>query len=148
MNCNNKWVLRVLALGVGVMLAPGIADADGFRNPPETARALSLDGGKLTSVQDASAMAANPANLSALESPDAVLALTLIRGETKYTSALGSAKTDDPWKALPNAFLRFRLIRGVWSPASASRRRSASPQYGKMTAFCATPFRITRSSWW
>lgn len=112
MNYNNRWVLRVLALGVGVLLAPGIADADGFRNPPETARALSLDGGKLTSVQDASAMAANPANLSALESPDAVLALTLIRGEAKYTSALGSAKTDDPWKALPNAFFAFPIDPG------------------------------------
>lgn len=112
MQCIDKWVLRVAALGVGVLLVPGIAGADGFRNPPETARALSLDGGKLTSIQDASAMAANPANLGALESPDAVVALTLIRGETKYTSALGSAKTDDPWKVLPNAFFAFPIEPG------------------------------------
>lgn len=112
MKRNEKWLIRIVLACVGVLAFPGLGVADGFRNPPETARALSRDGGKLTSINDASAMSVNPANLTAIESPNAVAALTLVRGETEYSSALGSAKTDDPWKVLPNAFFAFPIEPG------------------------------------
>lgn len=83
--------------------------ANGFRNPPETAAALARDGGKITAINDASAIAVNPANLSDLETPELLGSLTLVHGETEYSSPAGSATTDDPWKALPNFFAAWPI---------------------------------------
>jgi len=95
----------------GIALAVGMVAnaswANGFRNPPETGEALSRDGGKLTSIKGAAATAVNPANLLGAKEPEVVASLTLVHAKTDFDSALGSATTDDPWKALPNAFLAF-----------------------------------------
>lgn len=88
------------------------SSANGFRNPPETAEALARDGGKLTAIDDASSMAVNPANLTEVKEPEAIVSLTLIHAETDYDSLVGSATTDDPWKALPNAFFAFPIDPG------------------------------------
>jgi len=80
------------------------AQANGFRNPPESASALGRDGGKLTQAGDPSAVAVNPANVADAKAVEVQGSLTLIHTETDYTSPLGSATTEDPWKALPNAF--------------------------------------------
>lgn len=90
----------------------GQAFANGFRNPPETALGMARDGGKLAVIQDASAMSANPANVVEIESPDLIASLTLIHTESEYASAFGSAKTDDPWKVLPNLFFAFPVEPG------------------------------------
>jgi long-chain fatty acid transport protein len=105
-------VKRAVSVCISAVVLPGLVHANGFRNPPETATALGRDGGKLVAIDDASAMAANPANLSGLEAPDLVAGLTLIHTETDYESILGSATTDDPWKALPNAFFAFPIEPG------------------------------------
>jgi long-chain fatty acid transport protein len=95
---------------LGALLVAAVpAHANGFRNPPETAAALARDGGKLTAINDASAIAANPANLSEVESPQAMGSLTLVHGETDFSSPAGSASTKDPWKALPNFFFGFPI---------------------------------------
>jgi long-chain fatty acid transport protein len=92
----------------GLLIAmSSLAYGNGFRNPPETAAGLGLDGGRLNLTQDSSAVSVNPAALADLEKNDAMAGLTLIHTETEYSSPAGSAKTDDPWKLLPNAFAAF-----------------------------------------
>lgn len=110
MNGNLKRVGMAVS---GLMLVAGtVAYGNGFRNPPETAAGLGLDGGRLTLTDDASAAAVNPAGLADINKNDAVAGLTLIHTETEYDGPAGSAKTDDPWKLLPNAFAAFPTSEG------------------------------------
>lgn len=85
-------------------LAVGGVQANGFRNPPESASAYALDGGKLVHTEDASAVAINPANLGDMKENAALGSLTLIHTETDFRSPAGSATTEEPWKLLPNLF--------------------------------------------
>lgn len=85
----------------------GSAQANGFRNPPETAAGMALDGGRLNLTDDASAVAVNPAGLAELKNKSAVGSVTMIHTETKYRSPAGRAKTDEPIKLLPNIFAAF-----------------------------------------
>ena len=103
-----------IAIGVAALIGAsgGTAAANGFRNPPETALGLARDGGKIAAVKDASAMAVNPANIAGIEQPDLIASLTLIHTESEFDSAFGSAKTDDPWKTLPNLFFAFPIEPG------------------------------------
>ncbi len=97
---------------VGALAIGLVADAswaNGFRNPPETAEGLARDGGKLTAIRGPAAAAVNPANMVDTKEPEVVASLTLVHAKTDYESALGSAKTDDPWKMLPNAFFAFPI---------------------------------------
>jgi long-chain fatty acid transport protein len=104
-----KFIHKVSRVGTVVLfgLLVGISDASGFRNPPETAQGLALDGGKIAAVKDASAIGANPANIVGIERPNLIGSLTLIHSEAEFESAPGTATTDDPWKALPNLFFAF-----------------------------------------
>lgn len=110
MNGNMKRVGMAVS---GLMLVAGtMVYGNGFRNPPETAAGLGLDGGRLNLTEDASAVAVNPAALADLKKNDAVAGLTLIHTETDYEGPGGSATTDDPWKLLPNAFAAFPTSEG------------------------------------
>lgn len=114
MNTRSRSFVNQLAASASILaLLAGHASADGFRNPPETAEAMARDGGKLTSINDASAMAVNPANMVGVDRADGAVSLTLIHTETDYDSGVGSATTDDPWKILPNAFLAFPIDPGT-----------------------------------
>lgn len=88
-----------------ILSVAGAAYANGFRNPPEGARALGRAGGKVAQIDDASAVAINPANLTDLQKPGYLVSLTLVDTKTEFDSAsAGSADTDDPFKFLPNIF--------------------------------------------
>lgn len=93
--------MAVMALVVGMAVT---GYANGFRNPPEGAAALGRVGGKVALADDAAAVSHNPANLTELKKQEVEVSLTLINTETKYTSPMGSAKTEDSLKYLPNLF--------------------------------------------
>ncbi len=79
--------------------------ANAFRNPPPSASALALDGGKSVMVDDVSGQSANPALLVGTGKPDAAASITLIHAETEFTSAAGvKATTRNNLKTLPNIF--------------------------------------------
>jgi len=79
--------------------------ANAFRNPPPSASALALDGGKSAILDDVSGQSANPALLIGTENPDATASITLIYAETEFTSAAGvKSTTRNNLKTLPNLF--------------------------------------------
>ncbi len=97
---------RMMTATVAVLFLTLVGEslANGFRNPPESAAGLGLDGGKLVFTEDAAAVSVNPANLADQDQASTLLGVTLIDAKTDYNSPAGSASTDDPWKVLPNAF--------------------------------------------
>jgi long-chain fatty acid transport protein len=119
----NYWVMAALVLGTTASVW-----ANGFRNPPESASALGRSGGKVAQIDDASAVAINPANIVDLSKPEFVASLTLIHSETEFDSALGgSSETEDPVKYLPNVFAtmpmgegRYTLGVGITTPFGQS----------------------------
>jgi len=97
----------MVAVGVAMLLAAwaATAHANGFRNPPEGANALGRAGGKIATINDASAVAHNPANLMDLTNSAIQVALTPLHSETTFRGPMGlTQKTDNPWAFLPNAF--------------------------------------------
>jgi len=101
----------VVAVAVGLIgYGSTTAFANGLRNPPESASGLGAVGARYTLVEDASAMAYDPANLTKVEKPSAMVSVDFIHSETEYTSPLGaSSKTKDAWKTLPDVFVAYPL---------------------------------------
>lgn len=100
--------LPVALITVAFLLTPTLPGAfgEGFRNPPDGAAALGRVGGKIALAEDPSALSHNPANLTLIEEPQAMAALTVLKTEAEFTSPLGfSAKTEDDWKYLPNLYV-------------------------------------------
>lgn len=97
----------VVVLGAVAMIGSPPAWAAGFRNPPESATGLGKLGARYTLVDDASAMAFNPANLSGLESGSGMISADLALSETEFDSVLGHAKTRNSGAILPNAFFAW-----------------------------------------
>ncbi len=92
-------------LGLLLFLCTSLALADGFRNPPESASALGRAGGKIAQVDDVSAAAINPANLTEVKGPAVSTTLSVGHGTREFKSPLGfTEKTEDPWSFLPSAF--------------------------------------------
>jgi long-chain fatty acid transport protein len=83
--------------------------ADGFRNPPESASGIGTVGARYTMVQDASAMAFNPANLAAVDQPSGQASLTWLHSETEFRSLLGTAETIDNGHWLPAVYVAVPL---------------------------------------
>lgn len=94
-----KAVVALLLAGLATM-----SHANGFRNPPEGAAALGRVGGKVALAEDAAAVTHNPANLTEIKGPEVEVSATILNTETKYSSPMGSARTEDDWKYLPNLF--------------------------------------------
>ena len=80
--------------------------ADGFRNPPESPSALGRIGGKIVHIDDASAATINPANITDIEKPSVMVALTAGYGSKEFTSSITGASTDtkDNMAFLPAIF--------------------------------------------
>ncbi len=111
-----RWMGVMSAVG-GSLIALH-ASASGLRNPPEGATALGLGGGKVALTDDASAISHNPANLTELKGPQVLPTVTFIHTETEFISPMGTGKTEDPWKILPNVFAAWpientRFVAGV-----------------------------------
>lgn len=107
------WLVAGLGCGIGLQ-----AGASAFRNPPEGAAGLGHSGGQVTLTEDASAISHNPANLADLKQAQVLPALTVINTGTKFVSPMGEAKTDQPWKVLPNLFSAWpientRFVAGI-----------------------------------
>jgi len=97
-------------------------------------------------AEDAAAVSHNPANLTELKEPEVEVSATIIRTETKYSSPMGSATTEDAWKYLPNLFLatpvegtRFAAGLGITTPFGQSTVwdkndlfRYAAPYFAEM----------------
>lgn len=84
--------------------------ANGFRNPPEGAEALGKIGGKVAQIDDPSAIAINPANLTEVKTPSFDGGYTLVYSETTFHSTAGQTTTTHrPIKVIPNAFLAWPM---------------------------------------
>ena len=101
-----KAFVCILTILTFVALLSQDALANGFRNPPAGATALSMDGGKTAFIDDASAISHNPANLMDLKRKKAVMvATTFVYPATDYESRQGDrASTKDSLKILPNLY--------------------------------------------
>jgi long-subunit fatty acid transport protein len=76
--------------------------ANGYRNPPDGARALALAGGKIANLDDPSVISHNPANLALFDHRAFQAAYTLAFSEIEYEGVNGSSETTkSPWKLLP-----------------------------------------------
>lgn len=91
-------------VGLALVCAGSVVLANGFRNPPAGAEALGRAGGKIAQVDDASAVEHNPANLTEIKNPQAMVSLTVIDTSTDFRSPMGTASTKDSWKFLPDVF--------------------------------------------
>lgn len=102
------------SLGIGMWWL-GLVDtswANGFRNPPEGAAAVSRTGGRLAFTEDASAGVHNPANLSGLSEPEVLASVTLVYSGVEYDGVSGSGETDDSVGLLPSLFYAAPLSDG------------------------------------
>ena len=75
--------------------------ADGYRNPPEGARAIGAFGGHRAFADDANANIHNSANLVDLEQPIIQYNVTMGYGRTTFEKSGVSDQTDNPFFAIP-----------------------------------------------
>ncbi len=75
--------------------------ADGYRNPPEGARAIGAFGGHRAFADDANATIHNSANLVDLEQPMVQINATFGYGRNKFSGGIGSDQTENPYFAIP-----------------------------------------------
>jgi long-chain fatty acid transport protein len=90
------------------------AQAEGFRSPTIGTAGLGTSGGRAVWVDDASALAHNPANLLELKRWEASAEPTFVYHSVEFTSATGqTGRTQEPWKLLPHSFIGGPL-KGDW----------------------------------
>ncbi len=82
-------------------LISSILLADGFRNPPEGARAIGAFGGHRAFADDANANIHNSANLVDLKQPMLQYNVTAGYGRTSFENAASSDQTENPFFAIP-----------------------------------------------
>ena len=142
------------------------AHSEGFRNPPPDTFSLGRAGGRITHVEGAAAIQQNPANLVSLTNTQFEFTPSVVYIHADYESALGKAKTTDPWKALPNAYIAFPLMNnrvvaglGLTSPYGLSNEwerdgafadpaglRYLAPWYTELKTINANPAAAVRLS--
>lgn len=79
----------------------GALQADGFRNPPDTAAALGKAGKCVVWVDDASAVFFNPANLTDVGRLQLQVSGVVGYSHTDYRGDAGRTETEEPWSGLP-----------------------------------------------
>jgi long-chain fatty acid transport protein len=96
---------RVASTPLIVLIIPFVTAsllfADGYRNPPEGARAIGAFGGHRAFADDANANIHNSANLVDLEQPMIQLNTTFGYGRNKFKTSGVSDQTEDPFFAIP-----------------------------------------------
>ncbi|MCP5521500.1 MAG: outer membrane protein transport protein [Verrucomicrobiales bacterium] len=130
------------------------ARAEGFRSPTIGTAGLGTSGGRIVFVDDASAVAHNPANLMKLDRWEASFEPTLAYHSVEYLSpAGGTASTENPWKPMPHVFAagpvlkdRVALGLGVTVPYGLSidwgdggALASLAPHYVDLKTFDVAP---------
>lgn len=128
--------------------------ANGFRNPPDGAAALGRAGGKITHIDDASAVSHNPANLLDIEQTQFMGSLTFASTEAEYESPLGeTAKTRGSGALLPNIHAAWPIHDapvavglGITTPFGQSTEwsktsvfRYTAPYFAELTVLNFTP---------
>lgn len=99
------WTPLVAAtLAAGLM--PGIeVRGEGFRDPTSSAFELGRAGGRIAQGDDASSVAANPANLADLSAPEVEISPEAVYFRVQYQPLQGPEVTSsDPWKFLPDVY--------------------------------------------
>lgn len=112
--------------------------SEGFRNPAPGSFGLARSGGRIAHINDASAVTHNPANLVDLGESEFLFTPTLVHIQTEYSPALGGkARTEDPWKVLPNLFFSTPLFSekaalglGITTPYGLSNEWENSGPFG------------------
>ena len=105
--CTQITVITVVCATIAGFI-PSVSQAEGLRNPPPGAFALSRLGGKLAHVDDATAVFVNPANLLDLESNSILIAPALIDIDRDVDADWGgSAGTIENLKVLGGLFAAF-----------------------------------------
>ncbi len=99
----NRHIGFCLSAAILGLLASRTVLANGFRNPPAGAAALAQDGGKVALVDDATAVAHNPANLVNVKQ-GALATVTFVDAGTDLTTPYGKVSTKDSLILLPNVY--------------------------------------------
>jgi len=89
------------AVFISALFASSILFADGYRNPPEGARAIGAFGGHRAFADDANATIHNSANLVDLKQPMVQYNTTFGYGHTTFETAGHSDQTESPFFAIP-----------------------------------------------
>jgi len=89
------------AVFISALFASSILFADGYRNPPEGARAIGAFGGHRAFADDANATIHNSANLVDLKQPMVQYNTTFGYGRSEFNSAATSENTENPFFAIP-----------------------------------------------
>lgn len=98
-----------------LIVLPVALAADGYRNPPEGARAIGAFGGHRAFADDASAVIHNPANLPELERSMIQLNATFGYGRNTFERTGVSDQTENPVFALPGFAVAVPMHDGRWA---------------------------------
>lgn len=150
------------ALFPGLFLLAGLLQAEGFRSPTIGTAGLAASGGRAAFIDDASALAHNPANLPDLPQWQLSAEPTFVHHSVQYASPQGAtAHTQNPWKLLPHLFvagpLSSNLSLGLaltvpyglsvdWDPNGALH--SAAPHFVDLKTFNFNPTLAWRPAPW
>jgi len=91
------------------------AGAEGFRTSPPGTFNLGRAGGRIVHIDDSSAIAQNPANLTTLEATEIQFTPSIVYMSVDFASSVApgqTAQTENPWKLMPNGFLAVPLKDG------------------------------------
>ncbi|HKL23112.1 MAG TPA: outer membrane protein transport protein, partial [Tichowtungia sp.] len=114
--------------------------ADGYRNPPEGAAAIGAFGGHRAFADDANAVIHNSANLVDLEQPMLQFNSTIGYGESEFSGAIGSDRTEDPWFAFPGLSIAAPFNEGKYALGFSSYIAfGRSVQWGSSGTIATTP---------
>lgn len=109
------WMVPLLVCWGSSWMGATEAGADGFRNPPPSAQGLGQVGSRYTLIDDASATAFNPANLTDVEKTDLLLSITAARSDKDFTAPTGEkAELKEKWYVMPSAYAAWALEKKGW----------------------------------
>ena len=104
-----------VVLLLSTCLISSFALADGYRNPPEGARAIGAFGGHRAFADDANATIHNSANLVDLDHPMIQINATFGYGVMKFHRPGVSDQTDDPFYAIPGLSIAVPFQDGTYA---------------------------------
>ncbi len=104
------WQRLLMAGMTAGLMHGGHARGEGFRDPTSSAFELGRAGGRIAQGDDASSVAANPANLTDVSTAELQISPEAIYFRVRYQAASGGeVSSTDPWKFLPDVFTAIPL---------------------------------------
>jgi long-chain fatty acid transport protein len=124
---------------ITTLLVSSVLLADGYRNPPEGARAVGAFGGHRAFADDANATIHNSANLVDLEQPMVQVNTTFGYGRNKFRTAGVSDQTENPFFAIPGFSAAVPFKEGKYAAGlSAYVPYGRSVEWGDDSFFATT----------